>query len=125
MWLQLKWGESTKAPRALILFGFLGDHRNHPTAGLARIENGDALLRRQSGRHDEREAYNDNRKVGASSVAPRILFLPDRRFVKFLQKTALLSLPQETEVGNIGGLQHPGFRIVFTIQDRLNRLFHR
>lgn len=124
MWLKLKWGESNKAPRALVLFGFLGDHRNHPTAGRARIENGDALLRRQSG------ITNANHTVTTERSAHRALllefaFLLDGGFVKFLQKTALLNLLQETEIGNIGGLQHSGFRIVFTIQDRLNRFFHR
>jgi hypothetical protein len=32
-------GKSTKSTRALEIFGFLGDHRNHPTTGRERIEN--------------------------------------------------------------------------------------
>src|SRR6267142_3878682 len=119
-------GESTKAPRALVLFGFLGDHRNHPTAGGTRIQNGDVLLRRQSGWYDEREpTIMTTRKVGASSVPPRILFLLDGRFVKFLQKAALLKLLQETEIGDISRLQRSGLWIVFAVQDGLDRFFHR
>ena len=118
-------GKSTKSTRALEIFGFLGDHRNHPTAGRERIENDDALLRRQVNGMPNMKMNDNPERSAQSSVLRRILFLSDRRFVKFLQKAALLNLLQETEVGNVGGLQHPGFRIVFTIQDRLNRFFHR
>ena len=123
MWFQLM-GESTKAPRTLVLFGFLGDHRNHPTAGRARIE----VTRSCAGKVDGMTNVNHTMTTERSAHRAFLLefaFLLDGGFVKFLQKTALLNLLQETEVGNIGGLQHSGFRIVFTIQDRLNRLFHR